>query len=86
MQTALFAFYSGGMFVKACKRWEDMAAANKTWANLTEQMALVNRQNQLLIEQNSMLIKTIAQLTNTKQHNQVSQNKKKGKVGWDPAG
>ena len=34
MQTALFAFYTSGIFIDACKRWEDMAPANKTWTNL----------------------------------------------------
>ena len=38
-----------------------------TLANLTIQMALINRQNQLLIEQNGMLIATIAALTGAKQ-------------------
>ena len=34
LQTALFAFFSAGVFVESCKRWEEMAPADKTWANL----------------------------------------------------
>ena len=34
LQTALYAFYSAEVFIDACKRWEDNAQAEKTWANL----------------------------------------------------
>ena len=34
LQTALFAFYVSVIFVDACKQWEELPAADKTWWNL----------------------------------------------------